>query len=48
MNPSSGNDVSTLLQEWSNGDQFALDKLTPIVYDELRRVARHYLRGERA
>ncbi|MGA2535531.1 MAG: sigma-70 family RNA polymerase sigma factor [Terracidiphilus sp.] len=47
MNPSPGSDVSVLLQAWSDGDQFALDKLTPIVYDELRRVARHYLRGER-
>lgn len=48
MNPSSGGDVSTLLQEWSNGDQFALEKLTPIVYNELHRLARHYLRGERS
>lgn len=47
MNLSPGSDVSVLLQAWSDGDQFALDKLTPIVYDELRRVARHYLRGER-
>jgi RNA polymerase sigma-70 factor (ECF subfamily) len=47
VNLSPGSDVSVLLQAWSDGDQFALDKLTPIVYDELRRVARHYLRGER-
>ena len=47
MNSSKGGDVSVLLQAWSNGDQFALEKLTPIVYDELRRVARHYLRSER-
>ena len=47
MNPSSGGDVSILLQAWSNGDQFALEKLTPIVYDELRRLARHYMRSER-
>jgi len=47
VNPSKGGDVSVLLQAWSNGDQFALEKLTPIVYDELRRVARHYLRSER-
>jgi len=39
--------VTTLLQEWSNGDKVALDKLTPIVYGELRRLARHYMRGER-
>jgi RNA polymerase sigma-70 factor (ECF subfamily) len=47
VNPSSGGDVSILLQAWSNGDQFALEKLTPIVYDELRRLARHYMRSER-
>jgi len=45
--PSEGN-VTTLLQAWSGGDQSALQKLTPIVYDELRRLARHYMNGERA
>jgi len=35
-----------LLRSWSDGDQRALDKLAPIVYEELRRLARHYLRGE--
>jgi RNA polymerase sigma-70 factor, ECF subfamily len=40
-------DVSTLLRAWSDGDQSALDKLTPIVYDELRRLAAHYLSRER-
>lgn len=40
-------DVSQLLRAWSDGDRRALDKLTPIVYDELRRVARRYLKGER-
>jgi RNA polymerase sigma factor (TIGR02999 family) len=44
--PSSG-DVSTLLQAWSGGDRSALDKLAPIVYDELRRLAHYYLNGER-
>ena len=41
-------EISTLLQAWSSGDQVALEQLTPIVYDELRRLARHYLRNERA
>jgi RNA polymerase sigma-70 factor, ECF subfamily len=41
-------DVSTLLRAWSDGDQRALAQLTPIVYGELRRLARRYLRGERA
>jgi RNA polymerase sigma-70 factor (ECF subfamily) len=40
-------DVSVLLQAWSGGDQVALEKLIPIVYGELRRLARHYMRGER-
>ncbi len=42
------NGVTTLLQEWSNGDKAAFDKLAPLVYDELQRLARHYMRGERA
>jgi RNA polymerase sigma factor (TIGR02999 family) len=41
-------EVSTLLRAWSKGEQSALDKLTPIVYDELRRLAAHYMRGERS
>jgi RNA polymerase sigma-70 factor (ECF subfamily) len=40
-------DVSVLLRDWSDGDQNALDKLAPIVYDELRRLAGHYLTRER-
>jgi RNA polymerase sigma-70 factor, ECF subfamily len=40
-------DVSILLRAWSDGDRAALDKLAPIVYDELRRLARHYLYQER-
>jgi RNA polymerase sigma-70 factor, ECF subfamily len=41
-------EVSRLLRAWSEGDQSALDKLTPIVYDELHRLARGYMRRERA
>jgi RNA polymerase sigma factor (TIGR02999 family) len=40
-------DVSILLRAWSEGDQSALDKLTPIVYGELRRLAQHYMSRER-
>ena len=40
-------DVSTLLRAWSDGDQDALEKLTPIVYGELHRLAGRYMRGER-
>lgn len=41
-------DVSKLLCAWRGGDQSALQKLTPIVYSELHRLARRYMRGERA
>jgi RNA polymerase sigma-70 factor, ECF subfamily len=40
-------DVSAILQAWSDGDPQALDRLTPIVYDELHRLARRYMRRER-
>ena len=40
-------DVSGILQAWSDGDPQALDRLTPIVYDELYRIARRYMRRER-
>jgi RNA polymerase sigma-70 factor (ECF subfamily) len=40
-------DVSKLLQAWSEGDKGALDTLAPIVYNELHRLAQHYLKGER-
>ncbi len=39
--------VTQLLVEWRNGNTAALDELFPIVYDELRRLARSYLRHER-
>ena len=40
-------DISTLLRAWSGGDQNALERLTPIVYDELHRLARFYRKRER-
>jgi RNA polymerase sigma-70 factor (ECF subfamily) len=40
-------EVSGLLRAWGDGDRAALDRLTPIVYDELRRLASYYMRGER-
>lgn len=39
--------ITQLLSEWSKGDRDALDQLAPLVYDELRRLARSYLRRER-
>jgi len=40
--------VTQLLHAWGNGDEAARDELIPLVYDTLRRIARHQLRGERA
>src|SRR5262245_51118773 len=39
--------VTSLLRQWQGGDANALDRLLPLVYDELRRVARAHLRRER-
>lgn len=39
--------VTGLLLDWSNGDKGAYDKLVPLVYDELHRLARHYMSRER-
>lgn len=46
--PKQPRDVTALLVDWSNGDPGALEKLTPLVYDELHRLARRYMRGERS
>ena len=46
MNPAA--QVTLLLADLKNGDAQALDRLIPIVYDELRRLAAHYLRDESA
>jgi RNA polymerase sigma factor (TIGR02999 family) len=39
--------VTQLLQQWSHGDDCALAELTPLVYEELRRLAHHYMEGQR-
>ena len=41
-------DITDLLVAWSDGDQGAMEKLAPLVYQELHRLAQGYLRGERA
>jgi RNA polymerase sigma factor (TIGR02999 family) len=46
MTTLSHNDVTGLLHEWRQGDKHALDKLMPIVYDELRRIAHRYMQKE--
>lgn len=48
MTPSpSTEEVTGLLSDWSHGDQAALEKLTPLIYEELHRLAHHYMRQER-
>lgn len=42
------NNVTRLLMDWSKGDAAAGDQLMPLVYDELRRMARRYMRAEDA
>ncbi len=44
----SAQSVTQLLVEWSHGDQDALERLTPLVYGELRRLARRHLSRERS
>ena len=39
--------VTQLLQQWSQGDDAAVVELTPLVYDELRRLAHHFMEGQR-
>ena len=44
----SADEVMRLLADWKSGDRAALDRLMPIVYGEMRRLAAHHLRNERA
>src|SRR6184192_4497829 len=39
--------VTQLLADWSHGDDAALAELTPLVYEELRRLAHHFMEGQR-
>lgn len=48
MRTSAPNEITHLLLAWNNGDHAVLDRLVPLVHAELRRLARHYLRRERA
>ena len=41
-------DVTQILLEWRSGNEKALDRLMPLVYDELRRLASRYMRSERS
>ena len=44
----SRHEVTDLLQAWSDGDDDAREALWPLVYDELRRLAGEFMKGERA
>ena len=48
MTTSSPQEITRLLFDWSRGDKAALDKLTPLVYAELRQIARRQMSKERA
>src|SRR5947208_17117834 len=39
--------LTELLDDWQQGDRSALERLTPLIYDELRRIAHRYVRRER-
>jgi len=45
---SESGEVTGLLADWRKGDQAALNRLLPLVYDELRRLARSHMRAERS
>src|SRR6266566_506844 len=47
MTTLSAHDLTGLLIEWRQGDLAALDRLTPLVYDEIRRIAHRYVQRER-
>ncbi|MEP6636802.1 MAG: ECF-type sigma factor, partial [Acidobacteriota bacterium] len=48
MTEPSQKQITRMLVDWGNGDQAALEKLTPLVYGELHRLARRYMGRERA
>ena len=47
MDPTGSAEITKLLKAWGSGDKAALERLTPAVYQELRRRARGYMRGQR-
>jgi RNA polymerase sigma-70 factor, ECF subfamily len=48
VEPTSSAEITSLLMAWRQGDASALDRLTPLLYEELRRLAHGYMRRERA
>jgi RNA polymerase sigma-70 factor (ECF subfamily) len=47
MKVAAADNLTGLLMEWHEGDKSALDRLTPLVYNELRRIAHRYVQRER-
>ncbi len=47
MTPAQASEITRLLRAWGGGDAEALDRLAPVVFDELRRLSRRYMRRER-
>src|SRR5215831_3306362 len=47
MKASSAHSVTQLLLDWRRGDAVALEQLVPVVYQNLRRIARHYMAGQK-
>jgi RNA polymerase sigma factor (TIGR02999 family) len=48
MSSTSSSEVTRLLHEWRSGNYDAIDQLIPLVYDDLRRLASHFMRRERS
>ena len=47
MTPMKSEEITGLLRAWGSGDQAALERLTPLIYNELHRMARRYMQRER-
>jgi RNA polymerase sigma factor (TIGR02999 family) len=47
MTPAESPEITVLLRAWRDGDQAAFDRLWSIMYDDLRRMARRYMRNQR-
>lgn len=46
MKPESSNEITQLLNEWSDGKESAFEQLMPLVYDELRKMARQFMKNK--
>jgi RNA polymerase sigma factor (TIGR02999 family) len=46
LKPENPSEITSLLRAWGTGDRAALEQLTPMVYDQLRRMAQHYMSAE--